>query len=58
MKNREEEQAISNDPATSFWLKEQLEVTQKRDPIDALNDAEILVSALKTRVERILNESR
>jgi len=57
MKNREEEQTISNDPATSFWLKEQLEVTQKRDPIDALNDAEMTpfkrtINKAKTVLER------
>ncbi|MBW8191308.1 hypothetical protein K0504_09690 [Neiella marina] len=50
MKIGEFEQAIANDPSTSFWLKEQLEATKHRDPVDALDDAESLVSALKSRL--------
>ncbi|AIW22497.1 hypothetical protein F0267_28295 [Vibrio coralliilyticus] len=38
------------DPACSFWIKKQLEATKQRDPIDALNDAELLVAILKQRL--------
>lgn len=50
MKVGEYEQALANDPATSRWLREQFEVTKERDPVDALLDAETLVSALKARL--------
>lgn len=47
------EQQLKKDPATSFWLRDQLKATEKRDPIDALNDAELLVSSLKARLETL-----
>tara|TARA_Y100001970_G_scaffold294258_1_gene449317 strand:+ start:15202 stop:15393 length:192 start_codon:yes stop_codon:yes gene_type:complete len=50
MKISEFEQAVQFDPSTSYWLKEQLAVTKGRDPVDALNDAEALVTALKGRL--------
>ncbi|MDC5870232.1 hypothetical protein OPW39_15600 [Vibrio europaeus] len=49
------ERELVNDPSTSFWLKEQFELTKKRDLIDALSDAEILVSVLKSRVNLLLS---
>lgn len=51
MRTSEFEQAIQFDPSASFWLKEQLNVTKERDPVDALNDAEALVIVLKARLE-------
>lgn len=56
MKIGEFEHALANDPATSFWLKEQFEATKKRDPVDALRDAETLVFALKARVNLLVEE--
>ncbi|TNC79329.1 MAG: hypothetical protein C9356_19720 [Oleiphilus sp.] len=50
MRVSEFEAAIQDDPSTSYWLKEQLASTKQRDPIDALNDAESLVRALKGRL--------
>jgi len=47
------EKLIFNDPATSYWLKEQLEATKKRDIVDALGDAEMLVEILQGRLERL-----
>lgn len=44
------EQAITCDPNTSGWLKEQLVNTKERDVVDALNDAQALVTALKGRI--------
>ncbi|MDC5870529.1 hypothetical protein OPW39_17125 [Vibrio europaeus] len=56
MKVSERERELVNDPSTSFWLKEQFELTKKRDLIDALSDAEILVSILKSRVNLLLSD--
>jgi hypothetical protein len=47
------EHNIQNDPSTSFWLHEQLRRTKERDPVDALNDAETLVSVLKNRLKKL-----
>lgn len=51
MRTSELEETLEHDPATSYWLKNQFQETKKRDPIDALNDAETLVAALKARVD-------
>lgn len=45
---------ILNDPACSFWLKEALEKSLSRDPVDALNDAETLVAVLQGRLIALL----
>lgn len=47
------EERVLASPATHRWLLAQLEATRKRDPVDALNDAECLVAILKERCERI-----
>ena len=44
------EAIVKADPATSFWLKEQLATTAKRDVIDAIRDTEILLSLLHQRL--------
>lgn len=41
--------AILRDQSASYWLKESLERSLVRDPLDALNDAEILAEILKER---------
>ncbi|WP_339145234.1 hypothetical protein [Pseudoalteromonas galatheae] len=56
MRIGELEQALQHDPNTSYWLKEQFKVTKERDPVDALNDAEALVSALKSRIKLLAEE--
>jgi hypothetical protein len=40
---------IRNDSAASEWLKAALDSALKRDPVDAVTDAEILVMALRER---------
>lgn len=45
------EQEAANEPSTSDWLKEQFQVTKGRDIVDAINDAEALLFALKGRLE-------
>ena len=56
MRISEFEQAVQNVPSTSRWLKQQLSTTKERDPVDALHDAEALVTALKGRL-KLLTES-
>lgn len=41
---------IINDPSASFWLKEQIVKSLDRDPIDMLNDIDILVTLIKARI--------
>lgn len=50
------EKALLGDTNTSQWLLEQFEATKKRDPIDALKDAESLVSVLKARLKLACGE--
>lgn len=40
-------------PTTSYWLKEALVCAERRDPLDALRDAEALVRALKNKAEQL-----
>jgi len=39
--------AILSDPCASFWIKNALRSALERDPVDALNDAELLVNVLQ-----------
>jgi hypothetical protein len=47
--------AILADPETSEWLKSALQSAAMRDPIDALNDALVLVATLEERFRRELD---
>jgi|TARA_B100001059_G_scaffold22416_1_gene17938 hypothetical protein len=49
---------MKHDPSTSFWLKKQFEATKERDSVNALIDAEALVSALKARLRLLANEQK
>jgi hypothetical protein len=40
--------AILADPCASYWLKNALAAALKRDPIDAMHDAEFLAKVLRT----------
>jgi len=42
--------------AASDWIKQALDTLAARDPVDALNDAEVLVRLLQQRCRRILQE--
>ena len=57
MRIGEAEKVLQCDPSTSYWLKEQFLGTKKRDPVDALKDAEALVSALKIRLSLLAEEN-
>jgi hypothetical protein len=43
------EQQLLADPATSHWLRDALEATRDRDPLDALNDGSALHAVLAER---------
>lgn len=45
---------VLTDPAASFWLKSALHANLKRDPVDALNDAELLQSLLRQRLDQLM----
>lgn len=47
------EETLIKNPATSSWLKQQIEITKGRDPVDAVNDAKILVKILEIRIRDI-----
>ena len=38
------------DPSVSYFFKEVLEKYDSRDPVDALNDAEMLVAAMRLKL--------
>ena len=40
---------IIEDPAASYWLKEAVCQLNKRDPVDALRDVEVLLEVFKNR---------
>lgn len=51
---RDLESVVASDPAASFWLKQQVEITKTRDVLDALSDAETLVRILKSRLDALM----
>lgn len=48
---------IEKDPSVSFWLKKALRSSLERDPVDALNDAELLTQLLKRNLDEIQNRN-
>lgn len=54
--NPDPNQALFDDPAASFWLKNALKTALQRDPVDALNDAQLLVEHLQARLAAIFAE--
>jgi DNA-directed RNA polymerase subunit RPC12/RpoP len=43
--------AVLKDPAASFWLKTAISALERRDPVDAFNDAEALRKIAFVRME-------
>ena len=41
-----DEEMLIHEPSTSNWLRQQIEASKSRDPVDALTDAELLVEIL------------
>lgn len=44
---------LQADPATSYWLKSALTSQLTRDPVDAVNDAELLLEILNRRLREV-----
>ena len=49
---------VLRDPTASLWLKQALSSALLRDPVDTINDAEVLVRLLDERCRLILNRDR
>ncbi len=49
MPSDDEIRQILNGPGTSHWLKNALTTALDRDPVDAVNDAELLAIVLRHR---------
>lgn len=50
------EKKIQNDPSASNFLKDLIESTKTRDPVDVLNDLELLILILNQRITEALHE--
>ena len=53
MPSDDEIRKILEGPGTSTWMKLALTTALNRDPVDAVNDAELLVLVLRHRAEQI-----
>lgn len=51
--NRKDPVSILTDPTASYWLRDAVERSIVRDPVDALHDAQILTEVLQARFERL-----
>jgi hypothetical protein len=49
---------VLRDPAASFWLKTALRTALERDPVDAANDAEMLLRLLDARLRAVLAQPK
>lgn len=49
---------ILKSPQASYWIKDALKTALKRDIVDAVNDAEILVQVLKDTMLKKFNDGR
>ena len=48
-----DEKILTDDPSTSDWLRNAIETSRRRDILDALRDAEVLVQVLRARWEGV-----
>ena len=53
MPSDDEIRQILAGPGTSNWMKVALSTAINRDPVDALNDAELLAIVLRLRAEQV-----
>ncbi|MCP4900094.1 MAG: hypothetical protein GY906_24250 [bacterium] len=53
---RAEMQTMLDNPATSYWLRDALKSALRRDCVDAVHDAEILVTLLRKRCDAVLEQ--
>ena len=45
--------AVLADPSSSYWLRDAIKSAMKRDPLDALRDAETLAEVLRENLAEI-----
>lgn len=57
MPSDDEIRAILREPGISNWMKNALSAALDRDPVDAVNDAELLAIVLRHRSEVIQSEA-
>ncbi len=58
MPSDDEIRQILQGPGTSSWMKVALSTALNRDPVDAVNDAELLAMVLGYRAEQITATAR
>jgi hypothetical protein len=58
MPSDDEIRQILNGPGTSTWMKVALTTALNRDPVDAVNDAELLAMVLGHRADQISGAAR
>ncbi len=46
--------AVMTDPTASDWLKTALASALRRDPVDAVNDAQFLIDTLTARLDDLI----
>lgn len=46
-------EAVLADPCVSFWLKDAIRALEKRDPVDAEGDAELLLAIAQQRLRAV-----
>ncbi len=46
-------EVIKGDPSVSVWLKKAISELEQRDPVDAMNDAELLLHLMNLRFKEI-----
>lgn len=50
--------SIMANEETSYWMKRAIRDLEKRDPVDAIGDAELLKGLMEMRMEEVLREFR
>ncbi|MEE4247995.1 MAG: hypothetical protein V2I33_21595 [Kangiellaceae bacterium] len=54
---KSQERPLIENPEISFWVKRQVLETRERDPLDALNDARLLLDVLQERYQSLVAEA-
>ena len=52
----EQRRAILEDRSVSIWLKGAICALENRDPVDAVNDVEVLLSLAMVRLKTVFNQ--
>ena len=50
--------AVIADASVSYWLRASMAALEKRDPLDALKDAELLALLAQLRAQEILGQAQ